>query len=119
CAPVSAFFNDLTSGISSRLWIFDGTDTSTSANPNRTFSTEGVHTVKLKVISVNGCSDSLTKDIIVYGHPNPGFSSDTAGLSATFTPDDQTGGNIYSWTFGDGGTSTDKNPTHTYDTTRK
>ena len=49
--------------------------------------------------------------------PTANFTSSTSGLTATFTDgSSDVGGTInsYSWTFGDGGTSTVKSPTHTY-----
>jgi xanthomonalisin len=49
--------------------------------------------------------------------PTANFSTSTSGLTATFTDSSSdVGGTIssYSWTFGDGGTSTVKSPTHTY-----
>jgi PKD repeat protein len=49
--------------------------------------------------------------------PVANWTATTSGLTATFTDSStDTGGTIstYSWTFGDGGTSTTKSPTHTY-----
>jgi xanthomonalisin len=49
--------------------------------------------------------------------PVANWSATTSGLTATFTDSStDSGGTIstYSWTFGDGGTSTTKSPTHTY-----
>jgi PKD repeat protein len=37
-------------------------------------------------------------------------------VSFTCTPSDGTEPYTYSWSFGDGGTSTEQNPTHTYTT---
>jgi xanthomonalisin len=51
------------------------------------------------------------------GTPTANFSFVTNGLTATFTDSStDTGGSItgYSWTFGDGGTSTSASPSHTY-----
>lgn len=49
--------------------------------------------------------------------PVAGFTSSCSGLTCSFTstssdPDGSI--SAYSWTFGDGGTSTAQNPTHTY-----
>ena len=49
--------------------------------------------------------------------PTANFTDTTSGLTATFTDaSSDVGGTInsYAWTFGDGGTSTVKSPTHTY-----
>ncbi|MBD8881848.1 MULTISPECIES: protease pro-enzyme activation domain-containing protein [Rhodanobacter] len=51
------------------------------------------------------------------GTPVASFTDTTSGLTATFTnTSTDTGGTIstYSWTFGDGGTSTAASPSHTY-----
>lgn len=51
------------------------------------------------------------------GTPTAAFSFTTSGLTATFTDTStDSGGTIgsHSWTFGDGGTSTATNPSHTY-----
>jgi xanthomonalisin len=51
--------------------------------------------------------------------PTANFTDTTSGLTATFTDaSSDVGGTIssYAWTFGDGGTSTVKSPTHTYTT---
>jgi len=53
------------------------------------------------------------------GVPSANFSSTTSGLTANFTDaSTDNGGSIstHSWTFGDGGTSTATNPSHTYTT---
>ena len=53
------------------------------------------------------------------GTPTANFSFVTSGLTATFTDSStDSGGTIgsHSWTFGDGGTSTATNPSHTYAT---
>jgi len=51
------------------------------------------------------------------GGPSASFTDTTSGLTATFTDTSTDSGgtiNAYAWSFGDGGTSTVKSPTHTY-----
>jgi subtilase family serine protease len=51
--------------------------------------------------------------------PTANWTDTTSGLTATFTDASTDSGgtiNAYSWTFGDGGTSTTNNPVHTYGT---
>jgi PKD repeat protein len=45
--------------------------------------------------------------------PNAGFTSEVNGLTVTFT-NTTTGGTSYAWDFGDGQTSSEMNPVHTY-----
>ncbi len=80
-------------------------------------------TVEVVTTSLYGCSDSTTIDIIVMPMPQVQFtatpSSQTyqaAGNNVTFA-DETTPLSTYwtySWDFGDGGSSTVKNPSHTY-----
>ncbi len=51
------------------------------------------------------------------GTPSANFTFATSGLTANFTDTSTDSGgtiNAWSWTFGDGGTSTQQNPSHTY-----
>ncbi|SFP99915.1 PKD domain-containing protein [Parafilimonas terrae] len=66
------------SNISSYYWDFgvSGTnaDVSTEATPSYTYPDTGVYTVKLKVVSTSGCSDSTTSQVAVYPAFSPGFT---------------------------------------------
>ena len=66
-----------------------------------------------------GCSDSETKQITVRETPVANFSVNSVCLNtpAVFTDLSISAGDpisSYNWTFGDGGTSTQQNPTHLY-----
>jgi PKD repeat protein len=120
-APLSLIFTDQSDGnISSWLWSFGDGGTSTLQNPSHTYNTPGIYTVSLSVSGM-GDSDVETKSNYInikYPPPLADFSvnqvNGIAPLSLTFT--DQSDGNIssWSWFFGDGGTSTLQNPSHTY-----
>jgi PKD repeat protein len=127
CAPLNAVFTDLSTGtgIDGWLWDFgDGIGTSTDQNPSYTYNTPGTYTVTLTASSSGqGCSDDEIKvDYIeVLAAPVADFSgtptSGPASLTVDFT--DLSTGNptAWAWDFGDGiGTSSDQNPTYTYDT---
>jgi PKD repeat protein len=98
--------------------------TSTSSVPvgNYTYPNNGTYTVTLLYInSAMNCS-ATTIQTIVINNANP------CGLNSSFTwaqssngltnfnntSTGTNGGSIYSWDFGDGGTSANQSPTHTY-----
>ncbi len=86
-----------------------------------TLDSAGYYDVSLWLSTAPGCSDSikLTNAIHVsdFPHANFTFSPEEAhnGETVYFT-NTSTGENItsYHWNFGDGGTSTEENPTHAY-----
>jgi PKD repeat protein len=55
---------------------------------------------------------SCKKDVTA-APPDPFYAVDVNGFEATFT-NKTTGASTYKWDFGDGASSTDENPTHTY-----
>jgi PKD repeat protein len=119
-APLTVTFSDLSTGSpTSYAWDFqdDGIIDSTSPTGNTfTYTIPGTYTVRLTVS--NGLStDSETHDISVTAPPGPIANFDatpltgTAPLSVNFT-DTSTGSKplTYLWDFGNGNTSTLKNP---------
>lgn len=124
CLGQSVTFTDsstISSGsISSRKWDFGDGKSSVLINPTHTYSGAGTFTVKLTTTSNSGCTDSIKKTVTIYTPPTSSFTSSDAcqGISILFT-DKSTASNgdkitTWGWDFGDGKTSTSKNPTHTY-----
>lgn len=101
-------------------WDFGDGTTSTSANPTHTFSTPGTYDVNLRVYSAGDVkSDATYKTIeVTVEDPVASFtmsSSDiSVGESVTFTNTSQNMDRC-EWDFGDGETSTQTNPVHTFD----
>ena len=101
-------------------WNFGDGFTSTQANPAHTYVSPGTFNVVLKVTDTRGATHTTSKSVAVQRAnqaPNASFSHSVSGLDVNFTstssdPD----GTIVShaWDFGDGATSTAKNPSHTY-----
>jgi len=123
-APLEVSFTDSSTGeIDSWSWSFGDGGTSTDQNPTYTYDDPGPYTVILQITGPGG-SDTKTKNdyITVTVAPQPpvaNFSgtptSGTAPLEVSFT-DSSTGEiEIRSWTFGDGGSSTEQNPAYIYD----
>lgn len=104
---------------SNMTWNFgDGSKVQTASPVTKTYSTAGNYTLQL-VNKYGGCIDSISKLVHVLAAPVPDFTADrTAGcqqpLTVSFT-DATTGSPVqWLWDFGDGSTSTSKNPQHTY-----
>ncbi len=101
-------------------WDFgNGTGTSTLQNPKYAYSTDGSYNVKLVVTETNtNCKDSVTTVVLAHPRSNPGFSSSSVCLGQNLTFQNNSTvklGNLTSnWNFGDLGTSTATNPTHSY-----
>lgn len=103
-------FGDPTSGVN---------NTSSLTNPTHVYQAAGTYTVQLIITNVSNCSDTMIKTISVNGRPSVVFLADTVCQGSTTHFTDQSvpnSGNLVSWlwNFGDGITSTDQNPTHTY-----
>ncbi len=102
-------------------WLFtDDGSTSNSASVNHIFATPGDFVVRYISSSYYGCADTVYKTIHVKPGPIVDFSADrTRGCSLPFTVNftsitNPSTGLAYLWNFGDGQTSTNPNPTHTY-----
>jgi PKD repeat protein len=121
-APLDVAFTNLSSTVGSTyLWDFGDGTTSTLENPVHTYSA-GSHTVALTVTRLGGVDRETKTGYIEVDLPPPpvaDFSgSPTIGpvrQHVSFT--DLSTGHVdgHSWDFGDGATSTDRNPTHRYD----
>ncbi len=103
------------------LWDFGDGTTSSLQNPTHVYSAAGPYTVKLMTASESGCySDVFTKIVEVHELPQVAFSTNPTVCeqrAVNFTNQSTSAdGEIASllWDFGDGSTSTDANPFHTY-----
>jgi Zn-dependent metalloprotease/uncharacterized membrane protein len=124
----SVAFTDLsTNNPTSWSWSFPGgtPSTSTAQNPSVTYNTAGTYDVELTATNSAG-SDTETKvGYITVNPPAPPVANFTAsattiteGQSVTFTDTSTGNPTSWSWTFDGGtpGTSTNQNPTITYNT---
>lgn len=99
-------------------WYFgDGTNSSLISVNNKTYTTAGVYNVKL-VNTFGACIDSVSNQITVLTPAVANFTgSPTTGCDSLFTvnfTDQSVGASSWVWSFGDGTTSNQQNPTHTY-----
>jgi gliding motility-associated-like protein len=119
CIGAPTNFHDLSSGPPTTWnWNFGNGNTSTIQNPTSTYSAAGTYTVTL-IATAGACgADTVSIPVTVNPLPVASFSNTTVCLnnSSSFT-DLSTGNNSvsqWSWNFGDGGSSTQQNPTHVY-----
>lgn len=120
CRSVPRHFSDASSGaITSWNWYFGDGGTSTEQNPDYKYMDTGTFTVKLKVFN-NGCADSL--EYIDYMHIIPPVARITKEVNCADPynvsfKNRSVGDKTWQWDFGDGTTTTVKNPTHRFSST--
>ncbi|MCP5024043.1 MAG: PKD domain-containing protein [bacterium] len=121
-SPLTVDFRDLSTGVpTSWSWDFGDGSTSSEQNPIHTYTSLGYYSVSLTTSNALGTDTSTLLDYVLVDVIPPVASISampTAGLAplpVQFT-DDSTGGVPTSWTwdFGDGSSSTEQNPLHTY-----
>lgn len=109
-----AFLNNTTAA-DTYLWDFGDGTTSTAANPQHTYSSEGSYLVCLTATNSCGNSTACTTVTISCQQAVAAFNYVTNNLSVTFT-NNSANATGYLWTFGDGNSSSATAPTHTYAT---
>ncbi len=96
-------------------WNFGDGGVSGFANPTYKFSTAGVKTVKMKVVSEFGCADSITKSFTLAEAPVASFTTGSicnlTPTAFTFTGNKPSGAlTNFLWDFAGEGTTTVENP---------
>lgn len=131
CAPMEVKFSNASENAFRYVWDFgDGTPPVTVFNKDpiyRTFhnTTDTVkrYIVSLTILSNEGCYDEFIDTITVYPEINAGFTkTDTSGchpLIVDFTDTSSGNTDTWIWHFGDGGTATDTNVSHTFTNTSR
>ncbi len=117
CASLTVQFTDQSSSNTTGWnWSFPGGNPSLSSeqNPIVIYENAGTYSVALEATNAAGNSiETQTDYIFVDDVPMASFSQNINGLNVDFT-NTSTNGNSYSWDFGDGNSSTDFSPSHTY-----
>lgn len=118
---VTVSFTDAsTSSETINYWFYDfgGQGSAALANVNQQFASGGTYTITHIVSTVNGCSDTIVVPVTIDPLPDAGFffnSNNGANIGAVYNFIDTSDYAVtYSWDFGDGSTSTQMNPSHTY-----
>ncbi len=129
CAPGVMLFTDSSVAINPNdpivtwSWNFGDGNSSSIQNPSHTYNQAGIYLISLTVTTTAGCTNNNAATPMTIA----GILAPTAVFSANSTqlelPNDililsnqSTGANSYTWTFGDGGTSTKVNPQYSYTT---
>ncbi|MFP4468957.1 MAG: PKD domain-containing protein, partial [Bacteroidales bacterium] len=133
CAGNELMFRDLSAvgegviSVESWSWDFGDGNTSSVQHPGHVYQEEGVFEVSLVVADAMGCTDSLTKELVVGGMPETDFdfAGECPGQEVAFFDRSRVEGemsqvNSWAWDFGDPGsgsynTSNRKNPGHVFD----
>ncbi len=119
CQPLSVTFQNTSSAdATSFTWILPGATPSFSnqKNPTVTYITAGTYSVTLVASNASGI-DTLTQDsfVVINKPPTANFNTaTTANPLIIKLVNNSIGGTTYLWDFGDTQTSTEANPTHTY-----
>lgn len=118
-APLTVEFTDQsTNSPKSWLWDFGDGNTSADQNPSNIYSETGEYTVALTASNEYG-SETLSKEAYV---TVKGIAADfsvnitggTAPLTVVFTDESKSDPTSWLWEFGDGSSSTEQSPSHTY-----
>lgn len=123
CPPLQMNFLDDSEGIIHYIWDFgDGTPVWNGMHAEHTYPRPGSYTVSLTGVNLGGCATTISDiQVVVYDTTIADFSTDpdypavlhlpSAGVKFT---DLSVNAFNWLWNFGDGITSQDQNPFHTY-----
>lgn len=126
CAMDTTFFNASSAEVAVDQWLWDFGDGSTDTlqQPGKIYTAGGNYTVQLQAgRSADGCIVNVTKTVNIPGMPDAAFdmpavvcmpTGEAKFVNRTSLSGTPASALQYSWTFGDGGTATDMQPTHYY-----
>lgn len=103
-----------TSNLLHHFWDFGNGSTSTLSSPTHSYAAAGIYTI-MHVAWNNFCADTVFQTILV-DNTTDVFTYQINGLTVFFIQTNPNASATYTWTFGDGNTSSQYNPVHTYST---
>src|SRR5690554_68325 len=119
CNTYATHFTDASIDAVGWAWEFGDVNSTESSAQDTAFvyDDEGTYTSTLTVSNVFGCTDQITKTVLVKHQPTADFTNPTicAGNSIDFINTSLGTNHIsYNWDFGDGGTSTNADESHNF-----
>jgi len=125
CSSQTVQFSDssITLGTSLVAWQWAFNDPYTSQdsafvkNPTHVFDSVGAFLVRLVVTDNHYCRDTVAKSVVIHATPQAGFDIlyNYRGVTGQVLMQNiSKGASSYLWNFGDGNTSTEKNPVYRY-----
>jgi gliding motility-associated-like protein len=121
CSPLTVQFDNGSTGATNYVWNTGDGMVYTTPTATHTYTnlgvTDTVYTVQLIASSPFGCADTSTVNITVAPGVQASFQHNAQPGCAPLNVQFQnlsTGADSYLWDFGDGTTSTDPTPSHTY-----
>lgn len=126
CPPPVAGFNLATNGLSitatdtsqnsptAWMWTFGDGAMSTEASPSHSYGAPGVYIVCLTSSSLCGTHQVCRQVMVTCQAPEAGFATTTDDLAVQLQDETTQSPSTWLWDFGDGTTSNQQNPQHTY-----
>lgn len=117
-----SFLDNSTDAIAFRWDFGDGSEVNNERNPHYVYAEAGTYPVTLTVTGEGGCESSISSTVVQTSEgsfadfgsdPGPGEVQPLPGAVVRFT-NLASGGVNWLWDFGDGRSSADENPIHTY-----
>jgi PKD repeat protein len=101
--------------ITSWQWNFGDANTSNLQNPCHTYASAGTYIVTLTIANPS-CTTSWNDTVVIAPPPIAAFNAGSActGVSVAFTDNSSATVDSWNWSFGNGGTSLNQNPSSTY-----
>ena len=113
----AVMFTDASQGAATWLWNFGDGTSATTTSASHTYPVPGTYVVTLTVTNRSGTDVATATIAVLPALPvavfTPSTESTTIGVPVTFT-NGSTGATSYLWSFGDGTTSSETSPTHTF-----
>ena len=123
CAPVgiNPAAEISSNNINSYQWNFGDGTIKTEKSPSHNYTVAGNYTITVSATTNDGCSVTDTTTIAVGNHSTLAFTANPRNVCAIdsvyFTNQSQPENALFTWYFGDGGTSQKSSPVYTYNDT--